>query len=49
MSGVKTGVKMQIQVKEPRALYTHCCGHALSLIVLHCVGGLKAPRSVYIM
>ena len=42
MSGVKTGVKTQIQVKESRAQYTHCYGHALSLSVADTVRMMKA-------
>ena len=46
MSGVKTGVKTQIQVKQPRALYTHCYGHALSLIVADTVRMMKSLGNV---
>ena len=31
MSGHKSGVATEIQKEEPRALYTHCYGHALNL------------------
>ena len=31
MSGSKSGVASQIIAEEPRALYTHCYGHALNL------------------
>ena len=31
MAGKKTGVATQIQKLEPRAVYTHCYGHALNL------------------
>ena len=31
MSGVKSGVAVKIKELEPRALYTHCYGHALNL------------------
>ena len=33
MAGSKNGVKAQILKEEPRALFTHCYGHALSLSV----------------
>ena len=31
MSGIRNGVAKRIQDKEPRAVFTHCYGHALSL------------------
>ena len=31
MAGCKTGVSTELLQKEPRALYTHCYGHALNL------------------
>ena len=31
MSGVHSGVATQLMAEEPRALYTHCYGHALNL------------------
>ena len=31
MSGLKNGVVTQIQTMEPKAIYTHCYGHALNL------------------
>ena len=31
MSGAKTGVAIQILAEEPKAIYTHCYGHALNL------------------
>ena len=33
MSGSRTGVARQIQHEEPRAIFTHCYGHALNLSV----------------
>ena len=33
MAGCRNGVKTQILRKEPRALFTHCYGHSLSLSV----------------
>ena len=31
MSGIKNGVAKLFMDKEPSAIYTHCCGHALNL------------------
>ena len=31
MSGMRTGIAKQISDLEPRAIYTHCYGHALNL------------------
>ena len=31
MSGAKSGVAKQLTDEKPRALYTHCYGHALNL------------------
>ncbi len=33
MAGSKAGVAVQIQELEPRAVFTHCYGHALNLAV----------------
>ena len=33
MSGSKTGVQSHFLQREPRALFTHCYGHSLSLAV----------------
>ena len=33
MAGCRTGVATTILERESRALYTHCCGHALNLAV----------------
>ncbi len=33
MAGAKSGVAVQIQEKAPKALFTHCYGHALNLSV----------------
>lgn len=46
MSGCKTGVKAQIQKQEPRALYTHCYGHALSLSIADTVRMVKSLGNV---
>ena len=40
MAGSKSGVTTQIRSEEPRAVFTHCYGHALSLAfgdaIKHC-------------
>ena len=33
MSGIRRGTAAQFLLKEPRALYNHCYGHALNLAV----------------
>ena len=33
MTGVRKGAASQIISKEPRAIFTHCYGHALNLAV----------------
>lgn len=44
MSGAKKGVATQINEKEPRAVYTHCYGHALNLAVGDTVKQSKTMR-----
>lgn len=41
MAGSKNGVKAQILKQEPRALFTHCYGHALSLSVADTIRMIK--------
>lgn len=41
----KNGVKTQILKEEPRALFTHCYGHALSLSVADTVQMIKCLGS----
>ena len=36
-AGSKSGVAARIQEKEPRAILTHCYGHALNLAVGDCI------------
>jgi len=43
-SGSKKGVATQIADKEPRAIYTHCYGHALNLAVGDTVRQSKTMR-----
>ena len=45
MSGNGNGVVVQILKEEPRALYTHCYGHALNLACSHTIKR-KAPRTL---
>ena len=44
MSGAKKGVAANIASKEPRAVYTHCYGHALNLAVGDTVKRSKVMR-----
>ena len=41
MSGARQGVATLILQEEPRALYTHCYGHALNLACSDAVSGCK--------
>lgn len=42
--GLKKGVATTIIQKEPRAVYTHCYGHALNLAVCDTIRGCKVLR-----
>ena len=44
MSGVKKGAATNILKQEPKAVYTHCYGHALNLAVSDSVKGSKVMR-----
>ena len=44
MSGAKNGVAKQISTDEPRAVYTHCYGHALNLSVSDCIKQCKVVK-----
>ncbi|XP_053395723.1 zinc finger MYM-type protein 1-like [Mercenaria mercenaria] len=44
MSGAKKGVATQLSSREPRAVYTHCYGHALNLAVGDTVKRSKVMR-----
>ena len=46
MAGSKNGVKAQILRDEPRALFTHCYGHCLSLSVADTVKTIKCLGSM---
>ena len=35
MSGVKAGVQARILEKQSKAIYTHCVGHSLNLVILN--------------
>ena len=41
MSGEKTGVKTQILIENPKALWIHCLNHGLNLAVLDTVNQIK--------
>ncbi len=45
MSGAQTGVAKRISDEEPRAVYTHCYGHALNLAVADSVKACKCMRN----
>lgn len=45
MAGSKNGVKAQILRQEPRALFTHCYGHALSLSIADCIKNTTVLRA----
>ena len=45
MSGGKGGVAKKILDEEPRAIYTHCYGHALSLACSDAIKGCKLMRN----
>ncbi|XP_065650515.1 zinc finger MYM-type protein 1-like [Hydra vulgaris] len=45
MSGIRSGVAKQIADTEPRAIYTHCCVHALNLAVGDTVKQSKIMRN----
>ena len=34
MSGEKLGVQKQIRDRQPKAVYTHCAGHSLNLVIV---------------
>ena len=44
MSGSQRGVAIQLQIEEPRAVYTHCYGHALNLACSDDVKNCKIMR-----
>lgn len=46
MSGSKSGVSTRILDLEPRALYTHCYGHALNLATQDALKGSKVMEDV---
>ena len=41
MTGVKSGVAIKILAEEPRALFTHCYGHAFNLAIQDTLKGIK--------
>ena len=44
MTGSRNGVATQICVEEPKALFLHCCGHALNLAVSDTVKGCQVVK-----
>ncbi len=51
MSGIKKGVATQLQVDEPRAIYTHCYGHSLNLAAADTIKRCKTMKTAmkYVM
>ena len=45
MAGARNGVKSQILKVQPRALFTHCYGHSLSLAVSDCIKNVRFLQS----
>ena len=46
MAGHRNSVATQILAMEPRALYTHCCGHLLNLAMCDTIKKCKLTRDV---
>ena len=44
MTGSRNGVATQICEEEPKALFLHCCGHALNLAVSDTVKGCQVVK-----
>ena len=44
MKGCRSGVATQIMKDEPKAIYTHCYGHALNLACQDTIRGIKVVR-----
>lgn len=47
MSGAKKGVAKMLHDEEPRAIFTHCYGHALNLAVGDCVKQCKVMKTAF--
>ena len=47
MSGAKKGVAKKLRDEEPRAIYTHCYGHALNLAIGDCVKQCKVMKTAF--
>ena len=45
MSGHRSGVAARIKVDEPKAIYTHCYGHALNLSCSDAIQGCKVMQN----
>ena len=45
MCGIRSGVAKQIKDEEPRALFTHCYGHSLSLATSDAIKKCKTMKS----
>ena len=47
MSGAKKGVAKKLHEEESRAVFTHCYGHALNLVLSDCVKKCKGMKSTF--
>ena len=47
ISGAKKGVAKKLREEEPRAVFTHCYGHALNLVLGDCVKQCKVMKSTF--
>ena len=47
MSGTNSGVAAQLKKEEPRALYTHCYGHATNLACSDSIKKIKTIKDAY--
>ena len=46
MSGEKSGVQKRIREKQPKALYTHCAGHSLNLVMVSSCSVLSVRNAI---
>ena len=47
MSGEKSGVQKRIREKQPKALYTHCAGHSLNLVMVSSCFVLSVRNAIH--
>ena len=46
MSGNKSGVQKRIKDRQPKAIYTHCASHSLSLSIVSCCSVLSVRNCI---